>query len=181
MAGYTNIRNSAANANNNYFTTAGVAIGASNQPNIDDAVMAGTPDSALGKDMYGFVSKGFPVAYTGNDRTQIIMGVVNTLKGSSNNALRDPGAQPPTPISVSQATAVRTAKVTTAIRAGAWNEISGFFATSGGPEVQVAVSNDFAAFGNDNEADTSKSAPGLFTFLAHGAAPTLSGYPRRTQ
>lgn len=180
MAGYTNIRNSAANANSNYFTTANVAITATNQPNIDDAVMAGVPDASLGKDLYGFVSKGFPVVYTGNDRTQIIMGVANVLKGSVNNSLRTPAAQPPVAISIPQMTSFQTVKVATAIRAGAWNEISGFFATSGGPKVKPAVSNDFAAIGTDR-APSTKSSQGSMIYNQAGGLPSTTGYLPRSQ
>lgn len=178
MAGYTNIRNSTANPGN-YFTAAGAAINASNQPNIDDTVMAGTPDSALGRDMYGLVSKTYPVAFTGTERSNIIMGIPNTLRGSVNTSLKE-GATPPTPISTPQMNSLQTRKVTTAIRAGQWHEISGVYAVSGVGRTNPATANDFAAIGNDNEADSNKSAPGKFTYNQVGGLPTNSGYGART-
>lgn len=180
MAGYTNIRNSTANANSNYFTNAGVAINASNQPTTqDDTVMAGVPDASLGKDMYGFVSKSYPVAYTGNDRTQIIMGISNVLKGVANTALKE-GASPPVAISIPQMNSLRSVRTTSAIRSGAWNEVSGIFASSGGPRLYPSTSNDFTAVGNDLTADSLRSAPGYTIYNQGGGLPTTTGYSART-
>lgn len=175
MAGYNNIRNSTANADSQYFTAAGVAINASNQPNIDDSVMAGVLDSSLGRDMYGLVSETEYRGYTGHDRNTVTMGISQVLKGSVSNALRNTSAVPPNRESIHQMDALRTERVTTAIRAGLWHDTSGVFTTA------PAVANDFAAVGNDNEADSSKSAPGKFTFNQVGGVPTNSGYSARTQ
>lgn len=165
---------------NRYFTNAGVAIVATNQPNINDTVMAGTLDSALGADMYGFVPSS-PIANvtstTGYNNTQVIMGISNTIRGVANTALQSPGAEPPESISTSQLTALRVNPVGSGLRAGTWNVFSGDFV----PSILNINRNDFAAVGNDNESDSDKDSPGFYTFLSNGGSPTTTGYPSRSQ
>lgn len=179
MAGYTNIRNSTANANSNYFTNAGSAINASNQSSSqDDTVMAGVRDDSLGNNMYGLVSTTKLVAYTGNDRTQIIMGLTNTLKGSANTTLREAGATPPIPISIPQLNSLRTERVASGIRAGLWSWTSGIFTSTLGKS--LASTNDFSAVGNDLVADATRSAPGNIFYNQAGGLPTTTGLSSRT-
>lgn len=177
MAGYNTVVNSA--SKNNYFTNAGVAIGSTNQPNVDDTVMAGVLDTSLGINMYGFVSESFPASYTGNDNTQIIMGVVNTLKKVGSNALREPGAVPPIATGIDQITAVRTTQTAQAIRQGLWVQNSGTMVSGGADVSPLPTYNDFSAFGNDNEADSNKGKPGLYSFNPAGSTVTRGSYPPR--
>jgi len=159
---------------NTIFTSAGVAINATNQPDLNKSVIAGVSDSSIKKaNDYGFVSTQYPVAYTGYDRTSIIRGMSNTIKGVANTIIRNP-ASDYFREGIRQIDAIRTTRRASAIRAGQWHEISGAFIYG------LSGANDFSSFGNDDEADSNRAVPGAFTF-AYAGSGLNENYPPRTQ
>lgn len=161
---------------NTCFTLGGSAITAATQPNLAKMVLANVPATSLNSTRFsGFISGPTITTYTGYDDASVILGSVNTLRGSgSNTLLLSPGAetvQARRPILKMEA--ARTRKVASAVASGFWHETSGIFTTT------IATSNDLSTFGQDDEAFSNRAAPGAFAF-ANGAVPKQSGYRART-
>lgn len=163
-------------AKNNYFTIAGsAAIGATTQPRINTAVIAGILDTSLTAHPgdTGFVSTTIQVPYTGYDRTSIIRGLSNTVRGAANTVIRSPGSDFYRE-NVHALDAVETFHRASGIRQNLWNSYSGNWTTI------PAVANDYTALGRDDEAISSRAAPGEFAYAYAGSGVRRS-YPARTQ
>lgn len=159
---------------NTYFTAGGSAITALNQPDLNKSVIAGVADSSLRKASdVGLISTYIQTVYTGFDRTSIIRGLSNTLRGSANTVIRNPASDYHRE-AIRQVDVVRTVRRATEIRNNRYSFFSGIF-TTGLPQV-----NDFAAFGNDDEADSNRAIPGAFTF-AYAGSGLNENYGPRTQ
>lgn len=98
--------------------------------------------------------------------------VTDTLSGVSNTYLTSGAAVPGNIRSIHKIEAVRTRRLTTAIRAGAWNIYTGVFS----PEPTVAVDT----FASDDAANPSRSVPGELVYKTGAPVPIQDDYKAKT-
>lgn len=186
-------------AGNQYFTTAGVAIGATNQPDVLGGAVAGpvlgfvndlglrgvTPGDPVNMSTHviqtsgvdGAVvpvdaSRAFPYITQG---TYIIYGATTGVGGVANNVLRNPASDDGNRRPIHKVEAVHTTRVTKAIRDGRWNEVSGIFTSA--PE----TSSDLATFGDDHLATVDGyTHQGMYAYMSGKLTANTGEYERKT-
>lgn len=85
---------------------------------------------------------------------------------------------------IHHANTVRTTKLTSALRAGKWDEVNGVWA-SGYPQVSNdpwydVNGNTTSATTTDDAARPTRAVPGELTYLANGKVPTNANYKAKT-
>lgn len=128
-------------------------------------------DTVTVKDYAGKALSGGTFRYTA--RTPITFKVTTSLAGSSTNVFKTSANTPDLIRSIHKLETLRTRRVTTAIRAGNWNIVTGTF--SAAPTVAVD------SLGTDNAANPTRSSPGQLTYKGGAPNPvTTNDYKAKT-
>lgn len=107
-----------------------------------------------------------------NNERPISKRVTTTLSTTNNNVLRSGAAVPSNVRSIHKVEVYRTRKLTSAIRAGKWNQYSGTFEAGYPQNVVDSVSSD-------NAANPSREYPGSLVYT-NGSSSTATFYSKKT-
>lgn len=190
------------NAAAEYFTTAGVAIGSTNQPDVLGGAVGGySSNTGLFTNTVGLVGAGVGIAanivrvaqtsgtdgavtlakpggtfaYQALGNEIIIFGASTGVNGVVDNVLRSPASDLGTRSGYHNVKSVRTTKVTKAIRDNLWNQVSGDFTSA------LETSNDFSTFGTDENVISNPYSTNAELVYMHGAlVPTTGSYAVKT-
>jgi len=105
-------------------------------------------------------------------RTPITALVTTTLAGVASTALRNASNVPSLTRSIHKLETLRTRRVTTAIRAGTWNIVTGTFSSA--PTVAVD------SLGTDNASIPSRTSPGDLVYVRGGVPVRNNDYKAKT-
>lgn len=186
-------------AGSQYFTTAGVAINSTNQPDVNGGAMAGVVSNFSNELGLLGVTPGDPVSVntlivqtSGSDGavipidssrafpyltqgTYIIYGSTTAVGGVANTVLRNPASDDGNRRAIHKVESVRTTRVTKAIRDGYWNEVSGVYTTA--PE----TSSDLSTMGQDQSANVDGyTKQGMYAFQIGKLVPSTGEYEVKT-
>ena len=166
----------------------GAAVTASSTNNDNGSVLNGGSTAVLNSVALGYSDVGvFGSSVTDGDDTDkalsagtfsysnqkpVAKRVTKTLSGVSNTYLQSGAAVPGNVRSIHSIQAIRTRRLTTAIRAGYWNIYSGQFTTP--PTVAVDT------FANDDAASPTREVPGELVYKTGAPVPVQDNYKEKT-
>lgn len=111
-------------------------------------------------------------SFSYSNQKPVAKRVTKTLSGVSNTYLQSGASVPGNIRSIHKINAVRTRRLTTAIRAGYWNIYSGAFS----PAPTVAVDT----FSTDDAANPTRSVPGELVYKTSAPEPVQDDYKAKT-
>lgn len=128
---------------------------------------------------YAAVASSGSTNFAYNNQRPVAMRLTSTIAGTGNTFLLAGADAPSLNRSIHRQEAVRSRRLTTAIRAGNWNIYSGQFSSA--PTVALDntwsnSANGTTATSSDNAANLTRSAPGELTINTGRQLPLNSGY-----